>query len=58
MFARLKKVSPVGLKQLTVLLAIIMIAGCSTGVSRVKTYDGGSSAGGVAVLKAPSTIKV
>jgi uncharacterized protein YccT (UPF0319 family) len=59
MFARLKKLSPVGLRQLTVLLAIFAIAGCSsTGVSRVKTYDGGSSVGGVAVLKAPSTIKV
>ncbi|WP_417548072.1 DUF2057 family protein [Marinobacter segnicrescens] len=59
MFARLKKLSPVGLRQLTVVLAIFAIAGCSsTGVSRVKTYDGGSSIGGVAVLKAPSTIKV
>ncbi|MGM0571474.1 MAG: DUF2057 family protein [Pseudomonadota bacterium] len=59
MFARLNKVSPVGLKQLIVLLAVMVIAGCSsTGVSRVKTYDGGSSAGGVGVLKAPSTIKV
>ncbi|MFW5824552.1 MAG: DUF2057 family protein [Marinobacter sp.] len=58
MYARLKKVSPVGLKQLTAVLAILVIAGCSsTGLSRVKTWEGESPAE-VAVLKAPSTIKV
>lgn len=58
MFARLKRVSPAGLKQLTVLIAILVITGCSsTGLSRLKTWEGESS-GEVAVLKAPSTIKV
>lgn len=58
MFARLKRVSPAGLKQLTVLMAILVITGCSsTGLSRVKTWEGESS-GEAAVLRAPSTIKV
>src|SRR5690554_68115 len=58
MFARLKKVYPVGLRQLGVLLALVVIAGCSSTGTRVKTWDGSAAAGGVAVLKAPSSVKV
>ncbi len=58
MYARLKKVYPVGLRQLVVLLAVAVIAGCSSTGARIKTWDGSAAPGGVAVLKAPSSIKV
>ncbi len=58
MYARLKKVSPVGFRHLVVLLAVAVIAGCSSTGARIKTWDGSAAPGGVAVLKAPSSVKV
>lgn len=58
MFARYMKVPRTGLKLLVAMLAIAVISGCSsTSLTRVKTWEGESS-GEVAVLRAPSTIKV
>lgn len=45
------------LKQLGVALAIVVVSGCSTGMSRVQTWDG-EATGEVAVLKAPSDVKL
>ncbi|GGY79444.1 DUF2057 family protein [Marinobacter zhanjiangensis] len=60
MLARYIKVPRTGLSWLKLLvpaLAIVVVSGCSTGMSRVQTWDGEAS-GEVAVLKAPSSVKV
>lgn len=60
MRARYVKVPRTGLtwlKLLVAALAIVVVSGCSTGMSRVQTWDG-EAAGEVAVLKAPSDVKL
>ncbi|WP_328185568.1 DUF2057 family protein [Marinobacter sp. OP 3.4] len=60
MRARYVKVPQTGLNWLKLLvaaLAIVVVSGCSTGMSRVQTWDGEAS-GEVAVLKAPSDVKL
>ena len=61
MLARYIRVSKTGLTRLKVLvstLALVVVSGCSTtGMSRVQTWEG-EALGEVAVLKAPSAVKV
>ena len=60
MLARYIKVPQAGLGWLKVLVSVLalgVVTGCSTGLSRVQTWEGTAS-GEVAVLKAPSDVKV
>lgn len=60
MLARYVKVPQTGLtclKLLVAVLAIVVVSGCSAGLSRVQTWEG-EAAGEVALLKAPSSVKL